>query len=201
MPNWCYCEMAIYGAKENVERLAVDLRTAKEQAKELGNWDLYQIFEVCGKYKKDEILSGDLDYIRGTIEQEDFVVEDNDEESYMYIYYESAWGPMIEGWNRILEKYNLKQVTSAEECGNQVYINTDIECKFFSHKYILDIEYQGDAYREYFDVYIDLISYCERLFKVKLKGLNFEDLQEKVEELVEEDNEDNCFVLEEFCED
>jgi len=60
--------------------------------------------------------------------------------TYFKVWYESKWSPAIDAWDRLLSRFfpKLKQVTACEECGNEIYINTDSEGYFFEWRYYVD---------------------------------------------------------------
>jgi hypothetical protein len=51
---------------------------------------------------------------------------------------DTAWSPLPEVWDKIAETYGLSYVYISEECGCAVYVNTDVEGRFFSDRYLLD---------------------------------------------------------------
>jgi hypothetical protein len=51
---------------------------------------------------------------------------------------ETAWSPLPEVYEKFAEKYGLSFVYIAEECGCEIYVNTDVEGRFFTDRYILD---------------------------------------------------------------
>jgi hypothetical protein len=51
---------------------------------------------------------------------------------------ETAWNPLPEVYEKFAEKYGLSFVYIADEPGCEIYVNTDIEGKFFTDRYILD---------------------------------------------------------------
>ena len=99
------------------------------------------------------------------------------------------WVPMDELWEAVIAQYKgVSFVYTAEECGERIYINTDIEGLYFPEKYLLEI--CGDAaipkgwyanqekpncleIREYFSSFDDLRDYC-----IKLMGKEFDTLEE-----------------------
>ena len=155
--------MAVYGSPAEVKDFKEKCELAREKGDKLNHWHLYQIFEEFG-YKEEEILKGDFTYgyNRGNIEDVTDIQKSKDNEDYVLVYYESAWEPMVDGWNYLIRNHykTLKSETVAEECGNEVYINTDEKGKFFNEKYVVYIE-DWDSF--YFDrgqekLVVDLIN-------------------------------------------
>ena len=150
MPNWCGNTMAVYGSPAELKDFHQKLVNAREKGDQLKHWHLYQIYEEFG-YTEQEILESDSNgYIRGYFDDITDIEVTNDGVSYFKLYYESAWAPMIDGFDWLIQRHyqTLAQVTIAEECGCEVYINTDVTGRFFPDKYVLDIE-------------DDDVSYCE----------------------------------------
>lgn len=135
--------MAVYGSPAEVKDFKSKCELAVKEAKRFNHWDLYQIYEVFG-YKEEDTLKGDntYGYNRGNIEDISDIEKLSDTEDVVTIYYESAWDTMIEGFDYLLRHHykTLKSETIAEECGNEVYINTDRTGRFFNERYVLYIE-------------------------------------------------------------
>lgn len=143
MPNWAINSMIVYGTNKNeVEDFRQKLLNAKKRGDTLKTWHLYEIYAEFG-YAKDFILNDDSNgYIRGSIiDIEDEISQDN--ECYWFeMQYESAWSSMNEGFDWLFKRHytSLKQVTLCEEEGCEVFLNTDVEHKFFDEKYYLYVE-------------------------------------------------------------
>lgn len=202
MPNWCSCTMAVYGSPAEVKDFKSKCELAREKGEQLKHWHLYQIFEEFG-YKEEDILQGDntYGYNRGNIEDISDISKLSDTEDVVTIYYESAWDTMIEGWDYLLKNHykTLKSETIAEECGNEVYINTDRTGRFFNERYVLYIE---DWDNFYFDngeeqkVVDTLNDYIER---AHLKFDKLETIQDCYDFIENNDSEDIGYVsLNEF---
>lgn len=204
MSNRCFNEMVIYAKKERnnkkqLKRLAQYLKKAIIQEQKEINQKPYRTYEILRCYKNKPIFNGKLGYMEGRI-KDYFKIEKNEEYVYMTIIYESAWKPILEGWNSLLEKYSLKQVTLAEESKNLVYINTDKEGIFFKQKYVLDCKYNGEFIYETFNSLQELINYFkETNLYFFTNNTSFGKIKETMEMEVIEDNIDNHFILEEFA--
>lgn len=148
MPNWCQNSMVVYGSPTEIKDFYNRLIKAKESARKENEWDLYAIYKSFGYASKFVLESDSCGYIRGNIEEIQEIENNNEEEAHFLVLYESAWSSMFEGFDWLLEKhYNtLKQVTLAEECGCDIYINTDLNGKFFSERYHLYVEDNDDYY-------------------------------------------------------
>lgn len=158
MPNWCMNSMVVYGSPTEVKDFHEKLQRAWKKGDELRHWHLYQIYEEFG-YAEDYILKSDENgYIRGNFVDLEKEIHEDKGECYFQLQYESAWGSMYEGFDWLLKRhYNtLKQVTIAEECGCEVYINTDTTGRFFSDRFVVDAE---DSDTEYFEKEEQVVRY------------------------------------------
>ena len=202
MPNWCSCTMAVYGSPAEVKDFKKKCELAIEKGNQLNHWHLYQIFEEFG-YKEEDILQGDNTYCynRGNIDDISDIEKLSETEDVVTIYYESAWDTMINGFDYLLSHHykTLKSETIAEECGNEVYINTDRTGRFFKEKYVLYIE-DWDSF--YFDrgeeqkVVDTLNDYIER---AHLKFDKLETIRDCYDFIEDNDSEDIGYVsLNEF---
>jgi len=186
MPNWCLNHHAFFTNDENkneLSRLYKQLETIMETPSEHKN-----DFEP-GWLGKVAIAHGlDINKIscRGWIEQlDDFEPETN----YFMLQSETAWSPTDELWTAVVAQYKgVSFVYIAEEQGEEVFINTDIEGIYFPEKYLLEI--YGDSpipedwfpnqdkpssldIRDYFSSFQELVKYC-----TKVTGKEFSTLEE-----------------------
>lgn len=171
MPNWCSNSAIVYGSKDDVEKFKFNLTLAQHYGSKDGHWGTYELFFVHG-YTNDFILKDPSSgYVRGNIIDVNDIDDLGDGLFALSFFFESAWGPMIDGLRKICsEKYeNLKCEILAEECGNEVYINTDTSGKFFSEKYCVD---DPDAGIEYFDNDAQLIKYVKDTFNYDIKDVS-----------------------------
>jgi len=67
-------------------------------------------------------------------------IYDYDSACYFKLETETAWCPMNELWDAVLEQYEgVSYVYVAEEAGCDIFINTDTEGQFFDQRYMLEI--------------------------------------------------------------
>lgn len=182
MPNWCSNNMVVYGSPTEVKDFRNKVLSAIQKAKTTKHWELYEIYTEFG-YGEEVLENSYFGYNRGNIIDVSEIQEDKNE-CYFSVYYESAWSTMCEGFDYLLHNHykTLAQVTLAEEEGNDVFINTDVTGKFFTEKYYV--------YVEDYDTY-----YCSTEEEV-LKIINdWNDLKPKCKSikdcyrLLQEDNE------------
>ena len=187
MPNWCDCSMVIYtddeSKKDNIQKvynlLAEQLKRGRQieeenrtlpasQRKHL-HWDTYEVYKtLCPELTEEEICGGNLYYIRGTI----FDVRLDEIDNTIHVGYETAWEPMTEGWGILLAKYGLKQVTIAEEPACEVYVNTDIDGRWFKDRYIIEMCIDDNNYKEYYELIPEALADMEKYFHKKFRSLN-----------------------------
>lgn len=135
MPNWCWNQTVFYGdtqkQKEIYNKIENEVRSGWPHIdlflKELGctEEELNKEFSVRAHINGIALLkNGELE-----------------------LCYESAWGPINETIDEILTKYlpHIKQVTLAEETGCDVFLNTDVEGKYFTEHYYLDLTITGEV--------------------------------------------------------
>ena len=122
MPNWCWTNYVFHGPKEQVDIFKNTLFKAIEKHPiENGfgdNW-LGNVLSVIG-IDEDTIMScGNRDeyYCRGSFDVVDEVIYCSDPNdinstllSDLYVDTETAWDPMPNVWDRVIEKYGLDQV-------------------------------------------------------------------------------------------
>lgn len=184
MPNWCWNQTVFYGDKEKQKEIYNKIENEVKSGwphidlflKELGctEEELNKEFAVRAHINGISLLkNGELE-----------------------LCYESAWGAINEVIDEILEKYQpqIEQVTLAEETGCDVFLNTDIEGKYFTEHYYLDLTITGeDESREekYNDVkYYETLEGVVEELKVFFDFYNFNDksltTEQEVEEVIEE---------------
>lgn len=84
---------------------------------------------------------------------------------------ETAWEPHMAVFYKILrEKYDdaIHLVYMAEECGNQLYINTDEDGKYFPEHYMVDCRHNGEYLKEYFDSYKKAVEWIRDEYSVAI---------------------------------
>ncbi len=146
MPNWCDVEMAISGSVAELKDFRKKWEKAYEEADKNHTWGTYEIYRMFG-YQKEEILDENSGngYIRGTLCQVSNVAECLNGKGFLIVSYEAAWRPMNKGFDWLFKKHykTLSQVYVAEECGEEIYINTDEKGIFFPEKAFVDDENDG----------------------------------------------------------
>ena len=123
MPNWCNTEVIFTG--KNIKKLYNDWKRADKEIKEGDKHWLGRLF----LYKN--VPTEHLPYCRG-------FVDDIELYEYLLIRSSDAWEPMLDAYEKIADMYDLDFVIKAEEPGQGIYLNTDIEGNFFTERYIFE---------------------------------------------------------------
>lgn len=196
MPNWNYDNITIYSPTNDldmIKKLRNDIKDAlsdnptkfNRPKNSWGKCWLGNIILENVPYNEDNKNNEfNFYYPRGSIIWwED---ENNNESEIIHFDCEHAWDSWMPYLQLYLDNYypGLKVVGLAEECGEQVYINTDIEHKFYMEKY--QVEMLDDYY--YLTSDQDLIKLFTKCFpEYQFKDLNsiykfVEDYNKKKEE-------------------
>ena len=158
MPNWCANTIAFYQADNGndlLDAFYADIQkyqnfTDPETGKP-SNW--------VGHWFDEKRINTASMYTRG------FFTSCELYSSHVLINMETAWGALPEVWDSMASRYGLEYVYISEECGNEVYVNTDMSGRFFQTRYILD----------YFDVDdLNLDSETEAKYGVQLREIGSE---------------------------
>lgn len=159
MPNWCYTQIAFFSTDENeLLQFKNDIQTAIDTLpimdREAKNWQ-----GRVSRYFKSSAV-GERGFI---IHMTDITPEiyDGLEQFFFILDQEDAWAPHTEMWTELINKLqkNIGFVYRAEECGNEVYINTDYEGSFFPERYYVNT----DEETEYFEDEESLLEYLKKL--------------------------------------
>jgi hypothetical protein len=126
MPNWCINNILFSGDRQNVAKLYEDWDTAIKTIAEgddgwLGRLLIYKGIDPAKIYCR-----GFADCLE---------LQDNG----LFVITSDAWLPMFVFYDYVADLYGLQYVLMAEEPGNGIYINTDIEGRFFPERYIVEI--------------------------------------------------------------
>lgn len=184
MPNWCWNQTVFYG--DNEKQKEIYNKIEKEVKSGWPHIDLFLKELGCSKEELNKEFAVRA-HISGITLLEDGALE---------LSYESAWNPINETIDEILKTYqpHIKQVTLAEETGCDVFLNTDVDGKYFNEHYYLDstiIERNESREERYNDIkhHYSLESVVEEL-KSFFDFYNFNDksltTEQEVEKVIEE---------------
>ena len=171
MPNWCSNQIAFYqedGGCTLLEAFHADIQKyvgyREPDTGRFSNW--------AGHWLESNKINPDSVSCRGSFESCELYFD------HVIISMETAWGPIPELWEKLAEKYDLRYVYIAEECGGELYINTDSCGRFFTTRYILN----------YFDLdYLEIDSglmseYRERLKELSEETRYYDDFEEVLDD-------------------
>ena len=197
MPNWCWNNTIVYGEKKMLEKFYNDMviGTSKNpNFKPVKNsWDnewLGNLFLAAG-YTEEDVTNGTIRCRGGIFDLR--LIRDG---TAVEITYESAWCPIIDSLNLMLEeKYaGLHQVTLAEEIGCEIFVNTDTSGEFFPDKYYLDYCVNNIyADNHYYESEEELVEEFNDLFDTNAE--TYEDLQKMIPDLYEKYEDDDEFFI------
>lgn len=202
MANWCSNFIAIY-KEENSQKAEQELKELYIKIKSLGTPSTVYSDPIYKDYQSwygmlGVIGGGKLDDIdcRGSIEDVAWNKSNlhGVNESWIKIYTTTAWEPQIEIIDMMLEKYlYLGYEYESEECGNQIYINTDTEGVYLNDRYMIDYDLSvmiaGCCDMEYFSNVTSFFDYVKKIgceletvtskgkepFKLKCSALTIEE--------------------------
>lgn len=137
MANYCSTSVVIYGNEKHVEDLfnkLERLKNGKESRVKNTFGKLWEgnLLDICG-------IDWESVICRGSIEDY-FMMTDSESGVCLRLDQSDAWEPNVKYLDRIIEKqgYKLKYVYLAEEPGNNLYVTSDTEKKFFSDRYKIE---------------------------------------------------------------
>jgi hypothetical protein len=131
MPNWCSNSIAFYHEDNDVCLLEAFFMDVEKYVNYIDP-ETNRHCDWVGNFLKSSKIDPESVYSRGFFQN----CELNSD--HVRVDMETAWGPLPEVWDLMAEKYTLSYVYISEECGCAVYVNTDVEGRFFSDRYILD---------------------------------------------------------------
>ncbi|MCL2698158.1 MAG: hypothetical protein FWE74_08770 [Oscillospiraceae bacterium] len=184
MPNWCNNSIAFYqedGGNDLLEAFYTDIERYQNFTNvngSLSNW--------CGHYLISNKIDTDEVYCRG------FFTNCELYSDHVRIDMETAWGSLPEIYEKFAEKYGLSFVYIAEESGCEIYVNTDIEGRFFTDRYILDyfevegLELDAETMTEYgarLKTLAENTHYCESFEDVMKSFKDFGFFADNIESL------------------
>ena len=155
-----YCTNSIVFFSKDKTKLSRFLRKVYAAFDSIGS-GFYNLMVLHG-YKNREILS--------VIDKRDSFTHcdtklEQDKDTYSFrVDVETAWEPHMGMFYKIIrEKYNdaIQLVYMAEECGSDLYVNSDKEGIYFSERYMIDCCHDGEYLKEYFDTYQEAINWIK----------------------------------------
>jgi len=211
MPNWCSSAIYFYSKDEAAIRgfkdKLIEIYNAGATVENgFGNgWLGDYVNTLLGpEYHTD---TDNNPRCRGSLEfYDELPLDKRDGNWCFHIHTETAWGPMTEMWQLILEKHypQISIAFSAEECGMAVYIKHDPNSLFFdTDNFYIEYEMHNDYESDYYDTLDGVINRILEITELGLSkeqflGKNAEEVAEIADKAAKLLNEDNWFSVHEF---
>lgn len=184
MPNWCSTDYYVLGSRKEIMDLSKRMERMENRKKSLINNGFGNTW--LGNLVNN--LGGDWEnvYCRG----EWMCREWNKEKNTLTFTTETAWQEMKE-WRRFIESCykTIKILYVTEEPGMGIYKTNDLDEIFFKAKFVLD--YGEDV--EYFETLDQAIVFIEELTGITIEEKTVNGIQGKLDEYVEENDEEDLF--------
>jgi len=129
MPNWCINSVAFYqedGGNAMLEAFYADI----EKYQDYKDPETGEPCDWVGNWLESNRINVDNLYTRG------YFVDCEFDGDHVRVDMEVAWSTMTAVYDLMANKYDLVYVYIAEEAGCEFYVNTDIEGRFFTTRYI-----------------------------------------------------------------
>lgn len=186
MANNCFTDYVIEGDQQELQSLyealqRIDTKAELKTTSGFGSrWLGNLVTEIGGDWNNV--------YCRGTVDW--YELEDNQ----LQILTDTAWVPMNEVFDFIVEKFpGLEYYYQAEEPGCELFWTNDTAGIHFS-KYIVRLSKDGYGEEEYFETLENAFKYVSDNFGVEIKSE--EDIRKLNEDLDEKGGDDYCYFNE-----
>ena len=176
-----YCSNSIVFFSKDKTKLSRFLRKVYAAYDSIGS-GFYNLMVLHG-YKNREILSV-IDKRDSFTHCDTKLAQENDTYSFR-VDVETAWEPHMAMFYKIIrEKYSdvIQLVYMAEECGSDLYVNSDKEGIYFRERYMVDCCHNGEYLKEYFESYPKAIDWIRSEYGIDTDKF---DLIQEVEAKVE----------------
>ena len=176
-----YCSNSIVFFSKDKTKLSRFLRKVYAAFDSIGS-GFYNLMVLHG-YKNREILSV-IDKRDSFTHCDTKLAQENDTYSFG-VDVETAWEPHMAMFYKIIrEKYNdaIQLVYMAEECGSDLYVNSDKEGIYFRERYMVDCCHNGEYLKEYFESYPEAIDWIRSEYGIDTdKFDSIQEVEAKVE--------------------
>ena len=125
MPNWCSNSVAFYSDESGSNALLIAFHADILKYLNYIEPDTGRRSDWVGHWLESNKIDTSNMYCRGFLQSCELY------DSHVLIDMDSAWGPLPEVWDKMAEKYNLSYVYISEESGCEVYVNSDVEGRYF----------------------------------------------------------------------
>ena len=176
-----YCSNSIVFFSKDKSKLSRFLRKVYAAYDSIGS-GFYNLMVLHG-YKNREILSV-IDKRDSFTHCDTKLAQENDTYSFR-VDVETAWEPHMAMFYKIIrEKYSdaIQLVYMAEECGSDLYVNSDKEGIYFRERYMVDCCHNGEYLKEYFESYSEAIDWIRSEYGIDTdKFDSIQEIEAKVE--------------------
>ena len=176
-----YCSNSIVFFSKDKSKLSRFLRKVYVAYDSIGS-GFYNLMVLHG-YKNREILSV-IDKRDSFTHCDTKLAQENDTYSFR-VDVETAWEPHMAMFYKIIrEKYDdaIQLVYMAEECGSDLYVNSDKEGIYFRERYMVDCCHNGEYFKEYFESYPEAIDWIRSEYGIDTdKFDSIQEVEAKVE--------------------
>ena len=176
-----YCSNSIVFFSKDKSKLSRFLRKVYAAYDSIGS-SFYNLMVLHG-YKNREILSV-IDKRDSFTHCDTKLAQENDTYSFR-VDVETAWEPHMAMFYKIIrEKYSdvIQLVYMAEECGSDLYVNSDKEGIYFRERYMVDCCHNGEFLKEYFESYPEAIDWIRSEYGIDTdKFDSIQEVEAKVE--------------------
>lgn len=176
-----YCSNSIVFFSKDKSKLSRFLRKVYAAYDSIGS-GFYNLMVLHG-YKNREILSV-IDKRDSFTHCDTKLAQENDTYSFR-VDVETAWEPHMAMFYKIIrEKYSgvIQLVYMAEECGSDLYVNSDKEGIYFRERYMVDCCHNGEYLKEYFESYPEAIDWIRSEYGIDTdKFDSIQEIEAKVE--------------------
>lgn len=158
MANWCSTVYVFYGEnKEGIDNLFKDLKEVEEK----DNTWIGNVFMKKGFTEKEAEELVYRSFITSVCRYKTGEVE---------LTCEDAWNYHYEAMSELIDKYGegIHFEMLAEECGNGIFVNTDEGGVYFTDRFMIDCDIDGNCFNEYFANEEGLREYVSKMLKVEL---------------------------------
>ena len=188
MPNWCNTSYVIEGDVEEVKSLYETMKELQERETPLVKNDFGKTWLGC----LVTALGGDWNdiYCRGDWSDLEMI------EDTLRFSTQTAWGACDEVFDFIREKFpSLSYLYQSEESGMAEYWTNDVEGKYFTDKYIVNLYTPNGEYEE--ERFTDLSEVFEYLEEISGQSVKSkQDVSTLVERWQKENEDAFCNIIE-----
>ena len=136
MPNWCYTDYTFIGNENEIKDFCNKIKSFTSKERIPNNFGNFWLGNVVDGFSFDY---NEID-CRGEVLSVSEITKHLSECKFS-VNIMTAWKPFNQMWKKIVEKYypSIKYVFIAEEAGNEIFINTDVEGSIYSDRFCMEL--------------------------------------------------------------